>query len=128
MFSGQYNFFILAILLIVLVPFTIAELRAGFKGNQSGAIKAPCSGWNRKDAAITSVRRRKIGLKKRHALLLIGWSVVAYTVHKASFYKLEAALYDPFKILDIATVRWPFLDDTSIPLTRQCAERDREGG
>lgn len=41
---------------------------------------------------------------KRHVFLLLGWSVVGYTAYQASFYQMQAALYDPFKILGIATV------------------------
>lgn len=86
----------------MLLPLSWSAIRDA----RGGANKTPppCAGWNEKDATVKAAGRRGFKLRKRHAFLLVGWGILGYTMYQASFYQLQAALYDPFKILGIATV------------------------
>ncbi|GJN89668.1 hypothetical protein Rhopal_002655-T1 [Rhodotorula paludigena] len=100
--TGQSYFFLLTVLLLVLLPFTYATLLGG-KERAAGRVRAPCSAWNRKAAEVRRAGLQKGGVGLRHFLLAAGWVAFAVVVQRARMIEGEAAAFDPFAILGIAS-------------------------
>ncbi|GAA5860434.1 hypothetical protein JCM8547_000303 [Rhodosporidiobolus lusitaniae] len=100
--SGQSYFFLLTVLLLILIPLTWATLFGG-SDRAAGRVKAPCPGWNRKEAEVRKSRGGKGGLSIRHVLLALGWVAFAFVVQQASSIKGEGPQFDPFAILGVSS-------------------------
>lgn len=101
--TGQSNFFFLTVLLLLLLPFTYTAIKGGSEKNAS-RVPYPCSGWNKKAEDVKKTSKSGIaGLSTKHILLGLGWLAFAVVVKRASEVQPDALVYDPFKILGIAT-------------------------
>ncbi|GAA5970637.1 hypothetical protein JCM11641_007380 [Rhodosporidiobolus odoratus] len=99
--TGQSNFFVLTILLLILLPYTYSTFFGGAE-RAASRVKAPCSGWNRKSAEVRRASGTKGILSVRHILLAIGWVAFAVVVQQASTIQPEGAQFDPFAILGVS--------------------------
>lgn len=116
--SGNYKFFVLTILVLVLLPWTYNTLKSGAQlaslcptqlltvciDHRVNESTKPCEGWNVKDQDVKRAKSSTANFKKRHIFLALGWAYLAVVGYQAAQIKFSGVLYDPFEILGIKTV------------------------
>ncbi|KAJ3285726.1 secretory subunit [Borealophlyctis nickersoniae] len=97
-----FNYFLLTVLAIVLLPTTISRLTGGKKAKLDKNA-CQCDGCQEKRRRIAALKRKnEPAISVRSILLILGWLFFVFVVYKVATTTIdEPALWDPYEILGL---------------------------